>query len=319
MSALRKLYKAACISPRFFLGVFVLGDFRRVDSDKPPFDLFSAVTNTILAALDRGVAPWRKPWDTQAGLPCNAQTNRPYRGVNVFLLGLAPYTDHRWLTFRQAQEMGGMVRKGEHSSLVLFWKFPEQDEEDPVLKQRPPVLRYYRVFNAEQVEGLELPPLYVPERMADAIRIERADLLVRSMPDPPKIEERGGSAWYSPLQDLVVTPPIGAFRSADDFYGTLFHELGHSTGHPRRLARAGVCGEIRFGSGTYGKEELVAELTSAFCCATVRLDNSLIENSAAYIQGWLSAIRSDPKAVVYAAAQAQKAADFIKGGYSNRL
>jgi antirestriction protein ArdC len=133
------------------------------------------------------------------------------------------------------------------------------------------------------------------------------------MPDPPRIVEAGQSAWYRPADDLVSIPCLDRFESADSYYTTLFHELGHATGHEKRLKRSGVIGEVRFGSGEYSREELVAELTSAFCCATVSLDNDLIEDSASYINGWLKVLKEDPKAMVIAAAQAQKAADHIRG------
>lgn len=278
--------------------------------------IYESVTATIVAALERGVVPWRKPWHTGVQLPANVKTNRPYRGVNAFLLSLAPHTDHRWLTLKQATELGGHIREGEKSSMVVFWKFwnPPQEGEQQAEKQRSvPVLRYYLVWNAEQCEGLDLAPL-VPVRLTTPNeRIARADDLVSLMKNPPEVREAGCAAWYSPSKDLVQVPPLTTFESADHFYATLFHELGHATGHPDRLARAGVCGDVYFGSGEYSKEELVAELTSAFCCATVGLDPTLMEDSASYLQGWLKVFRGDPKAVVIAAAQAQRAADFIMG------
>ncbi len=278
--------------------------------------LYEKVTNTIIEALEQGVVPWRKPWNGAVSVPVNASSNRPYRGVNVLLLGMSPYTDHRWLTFKQAQERGGRVKSGEKSTMVVFWKQwePRDDEESGPAAKRPiPILRYFHVFNAEQCDGLNLSELYCPERFAEHQRIGRADVLVQSMPDPPRIVEQGASAWYHPGNDLIQVPPLGRFRTADAFYATLFHELGHATGHASRLNRSGIMGEIQFGSGTYSKEELVAELTSAFCCAIVSLDNSLIEDSASYINGWLGILKADPKAVVIAAAQAQRATDYIKG------
>ena len=278
--------------------------------------LYEIVTEKIIEALEKGVVPWRKPWNTTAQLPCNATNNRPYRGVNVFLLGLMPYADHRWLTFRQAQELGGTVRQGEKSTLVVFWKYPDKkpDVEDEEERRRSaPILRYFNVFNAEQVEGLNLPPLPSVGNLTEAHRIERAEVLVRSMIDPPQIQEVGTKAGYSPSRDLVRIPQIGSFDSIDQYYATLFHELAHSTGHGKRLNRPGVTGQVRFGSERYAREELVAELASAFCCATVALDNSILENSAAYIESWIASLRRDPKAIVVAAGQAQKAADYIKG------
>lgn len=277
--------------------------------------VYEIVTNTILTALSRGVVPWRKPWNTVSALPENAISRKTYRGVNILLLSMSPYVDHRWLTFKQVEERRGRVKPGERSTMVVFWKQwepPEQEESEVSKKRQVPLLRYFQVFNVEQCEGLDVSALYTgtPEHANE--RIERAEVLISSMPNPPQIRF-GGSAWYRPSDDLVQIPPLEAFESPDAYYSTLFHELGHSTGHAERLNRAGVAEVAQFGSGEYSKEELVAELTSAFCCATISLDNSVIEDAASYIQGWLRVLKADPKAVVIASAQAQKAADYIRG------
>ena len=280
-------------------------------------NLYEIVTSKIIEAMKNGVVPWRKPWSVNTLLPCNLKFNRPYRGINVLLLGLSPFADHRWLTLKQANELGGKIKAGEKCTMVVFWKFPEKKETPEDTEKEPqrlvPILRYFNVFNIEQVDGLTVPP--VPDRgqLSEQNRVNRAELLATSMPNPPFIEEKGDQAWYQPESDVVRIPKLGQFETIDAYYATLYHELGHATGHPSRLNRSGVVGQIHFGSDGYSKEELVAELTSAFCCATVSLDNSLIEDSASYIQGWLSVLKAEPKVLVYAAAQAQKAADYIKG------
>ncbi len=283
-------------------------------------NLYEIVTLKIIEALSEGVVPWRKPWNSSAHLPCNLKFNRPYRGVNMLLLGLSRFGDHRWLTFKQAQELGGKVKAGEKSTMVVFWKLPEPKPNQPEPESdapRPvPILRYFNVFNVEQIEGLSVAPVATTGSLTEKDRIDRADVLATSMPNPPFVEEQGSEAWYHPEKDMIRIPQITQFDSIDSYYGTLFHELAHATGHPSRLNRKGVTDKIHFGSEGYSKEELVAELGSAFCCATVSLDNSLIQDSASYIQGWLSVLKGDPKMLVYAAAQAQKAADYIKGvGY----
>lgn len=279
--------------------------------------LYETVTEKIVESLRRGVVPWRKPWKDAHALPINLASGKAYRGVNVFLLGLAPYSDHRWLTFKQVQERGGKVKQGEKGTLVVFWKQLEFEEIDAstgeICKRRTPMLRYFTVFNVEQVEGIELASPYDSPPLEESARIERAELLVSSMPEPPSIHSKARSAYYIPSKDEVHMPAFGRFASADHYYGTLFHELAHASGHEKRLNRKGVTEVVRFGSNDYSREELVAELTSAFCCATVGLDNSLSEDSASYISGWLKVLGDDPKAVVIAAAQAQKAADYIKG------
>ena len=280
---------------------------------------YDAVTFRITEALQKGVVPWRKPWNLNASSPCNGFSGRLYRGINVFLLSCTSFRDHRWLTFRQARELGGYVRPGESSSIAVFWKRWEAKPEEAdaesweAAARTIPILRHYHVFNLEQTEDVKIAPLDIPPPINPDERIERAQALARAMADGPEIDENCRAAWYRPDQDLVGMPPFESFKSADAFYSTLFHELGHATGHEKRLHRKGVMGTIQFGSETYGHEELVAELASAYCCSSIGLDNSLEENSASYIHNWLKAIKANPKAMVIAAAQAQKAADLIRG------
>lgn len=279
---------------------------------RTPYDI---VTDRIIQALEAGVVPWRRPWRGRDQLPCNAFSKRPYHGINLLLLSLTPYTDHRWLTLRQANELGGHVRQGEHASIAVFWKRLEVEKEDE--KQKPqkysiPLLRYYQVFNAEQCDGLDLPVLDDWHAELKA-RIETAERVIQRMPSPPKIVEGGSLAAYFPPQDLVRVPKIQDFESPEAYYSTLFHELGHSTGHETRLNRPGVTGQIVFGSCDYSREELIAELASAFVCAEVGIDNSNLENVASYIHGWLHALEGDARAVIAASGQAQRAANFIQG------
>lgn len=277
--------------------------------------VYDLVTKRVLDALSKGVVPWRKPW-REKQLPKNAVSGRTYRGVNLLLLGLSEFFDHRWLTMRQANELGGEVIRGSKASLIVFWKrwTPQEDDDDETSKQRAiSLLRYYHVFNVEQCEGLDVEPLQPPDALTDRDRLAEAEGLVKGMPDPPTMEEKGESPWYSPSRDVVRIPPLSVFDSAGGYYATLFHELGHATGHVRRLARKGVMDRAIFGSDDYSREELVAEMTSAFCCASVGLDNSIVEDSARYVASWLRVLETDHKAVVVAAAQAQRAADFIRG------
>ena len=278
--------------------------------------VYDLVTAKILESLAQGVVPWKKPWYQFVEAPKNAISNRPYRGINVLLLGLTPFKDPRWVTFRQAQSLGGVVKAGERATMVVFWKhweLPTEGEESTLKQQAIPLLRYYRVFNAEQVEGLKVPPLPPSPFDRENKRIERAEIMVREMLDGPTIREGGTSAWYRPADDLVSIPALCSFASSDAYYSTFLHELGHATGHEKRLNRKGVTGTIKFGSTDYSQEELVAELTSAFCCAELGLDNSLLDDAASYIHGWLSVFEGNPKMVVMAAAQAQRAADLIRG------
>lgn len=275
---------------------------------------YDAVTERITKALGTGVVPWRKPWN--AVEPMNAVSKHAYRGINYFLLALAPYRDSRWLSFRQAKELGGHVRRGEEATLVIFWKRWEVGDETQDERQRKrsvPLLRHYFVFNAEQCDGIRLPPLDAPVEVTNPQKIEAAERLIKAVPDLPAIRVAGDQAFYLPSQDRVQIPDQTRFRDLGSYYATLFHELGHATGHRMRLNRPGIVEGARFGSEVYSREELVAELTSAFCCAHLGLDNSLVENAASYINGWLKALKSDSKALVVAAANAQRAADYIRG------
>lgn len=284
-------------------------------SGQPTTCLYDRVTNQVLEALANGVAPWRKPWKGREHLPSNAVSKRSYNGINLLLLSMAKFADHRWMTYRQATELGGSIRRGEKGSLVVFWKILEPSkstpDDSPSARHGVPLLRHYFVFNAEQVDGLSLSSL--PSTAPQADRIEKADRIMHSMPNPPRVIEAGTSAYYRPSDDVVVLPPLRQFTSVDHFYATALHELGHSTGHQSRLNRPGVTGHIIFGTSDYSREELVAELTSAFLCAELGLDNSLIADSASYVSGWLDLLNQDKRAIMVASSQARHACDYIKG------
>lgn len=285
-------------------------------------DIYQAVTDRILELLDRGVVPWRHPIRGNAAdhdaMPANLASGRPYRGINVFLLAvtnwLEGYGSPYWLTFRQANERGGHVRKGEKGLLVIFWKqYATQDKqtgEDITV----PVLRHYRVFNAAQCEGIEVPRSSVdPSEPVPFEPLEEASNIVGGYADGPKIEHRGARAFYRPREDLVRVPEPGRFVDRESYYATLFHELAHSTGHSSRLDRGLDEDPPEYGSATYSKEELIAEMGAAFLAAAASIGPTTIEQSAAYIDGWRKKISSDPKLVVQAAGAGQKAADWIMG------
>lgn len=272
-------------------------------------DAYEVVTQRIISTLESGVVPWRKPWSTHA--PQNAVSRRPYRGINVFLLACSPYEDHRWLTFNQAKESGGSVRRGEKSTPVVLWKWLSHEDEATGKTEEVPWLKYYSVFNAEQCDGLNLPE---PDRLprGPVERIVAAEEIVNGYPNPPKMESGGDRACYIPALDLVRMPSFDRFESSESAYSTLFHELAHSTGHPTRLNRKNLTESMGFGSDTYSREELCAEMSAAFLCNRAGIENAVTtEQSAAYIAGWLRALNNDRKLVVTAAAQAQKAADHI--------
>jgi len=282
-------------------------------------DVYQIVTEKIVALLEQGTIPWRKPWSTSQGMPKNLISKKEYRGINVFLLGCQQYSSPYWMTYKQATERGGHIRKGEKSSLVVFWKMLERSnvagEGDIGISDKLPLLRYYNLFNLEQCEGIESPTQEV--QTYQFTPTEKADQILADMKDRPDISYGGNRASYTPVSDRVRMPYMDRFEKSEEFYSVLFHELGHSTGHKSRLARKEVMECNEFGSECYGTEELVAELTSSMLCGVAGISNQTIDLAASYIDGWLSVIKKDKRMIVMAAAQAQKAADFIlnrKGG-----
>lgn len=274
---------------------------------------YEIVTQRIIDLLKSGTVPWHKPWAGGSELPKNLASKRSYRGVNIFLLASMAYESPFWLTFNQARKMGGMVRKGERACPVVFWKWLEADKAKEKTTKRIPMLKYYHVFNTSQCDGIEdkVPKIELTEHTIDPI--EEAEQIAHNMPSRPEITHNQTRAFYSPCKDVVNVPRRQLFDSAAEYYSTLFHELVHSTGHESRLARHDSKESVHFGSASYSKEELVAEMGAAYICNSCSLAEETINNSAAYIAGWLKRLKSDKTFVVKAAAQAQKAVDFIKG------
>jgi len=285
--------------------------------------VYEIITDRIIQQLEKGVVPWRKPWSGAGSEPANLISRKAYRGVNVFMLSCSAYGSPFWLTFKQADMWGGHVRKGEKGTPVVFWKFFEGTESEdagsdgdaPARRKCAPLLRYYTVFNSEQCDGLPAKLLEVaqtPERPASPIAA--CDAIVDGMPaNRPGIELGFNGAFYRPSTDTVHIPKPERFESDEAYYATLFHELTHATGHQSRLNRKGITGgEIRFGSPSYSQEELCAEMGAAFLCGHAGIDTApQTEQHAAYVASWLAKLRGDCRLVVTAAAQAQKAADWI--------
>jgi antirestriction protein ArdC len=281
-------------------------------------DIYSIVTERIINLLESGVVPWRRPW-TSTGLPRNLVSKKPYRGVNFFLLSASKYVSPYWLTMRQANELGGHVRKGEESTAVVFWKIDDVkqsteglDNEETGNTRRRFLLRYYRVFNLEQCELPQVVLDKLPKiETHEHDPIEAAERIIADMPNRPEIQYTGSKAFYSSITDRITLPPRDLFTSAEEFYATALHETVHSSGSEKRLAREGICEAAPFGSPVYSKEELVAEFGAAYLCAEAGISNAVIQNQAGYVAGWLKKLRDDRKLLVHAAAQAQRAADYI--------
>jgi antirestriction protein ArdC len=272
--------------------------------------VYEVITNKILEALDRGTIPWRKPWKC-GGAPKNFITGRPYRGVNIFLTIMQGYASPYWITFKQAMERGARVKQGEKGTPIIFWNGQTRqvpDEEGEIAAREIPFMRYYTVFNLAQIEGLTTPE---HEKEARFASIPTCEEVISKMPSPPTIVHGFSQASYNWTKDQVRMPPRGAFQTEAGYYASLFHEIVHATGHASRLNRKGIGENHAFGSPEYSKEELIAECGASFLCGYAGIENMTIENQAAYIDHWKKVLSADKKMIITAAAQAQKAVDFI--------
>ena len=307
------------------------------------------VADRILELLDQGeLPPWEKGWaSSKMGFPQNAVSKKPYRGINLWMTVLTQmvhgYQDPRWLTYRQANALGGHIRKGEKSTTVVFWKILREGEkkedgveyipnpetrvgngadkgrpeisgeasEGPDRRKKFPVCRAYHVFNIEQTEGCELEELEKPPAFTDPI--QEAEAIIAGMPNPPAFETYNVAnhpPHYSPAKDVIRVPERGRYDMVERYYNTIFHELTHSTGHESRLGRKGITNTQGM-SHDYGVEELVAAMGSAMLSNQAGIEEETVESDAAYIRHWRDAIAADKSIVMTAAQQAQKAVDYI--------
>ena len=273
-------------------------------------NVYELITDRIIAMMEAGTIPWHKPWKASTTMPRNLVSRKPYRGINVMLLLSFNYESPFWLTFHQVQQLGGHVRKGEKACPVVFWKQTTIEDKTTGEKETLRLLRLYYVFNVAQCDGLKNIP--TPAELPADTLTAPADI-VAHMPQCPPIKHGMTMAYYAPHEDFVGMPYAERFESADKYFSTLFHELVHSTGHTKRLDRASLKESSGFGSDPYCREELVAELGSAFLCGHAGITERTLDSSAAYLQNWLAKLQADKMLIVQAAAQAQKAADFILG------
>lgn len=265
--------------------------------------IYEMVTNKIMEKLNQGIVPWRMPWIN--GGAVNWKTQKAYRGINAWLLDEGEYA-----TFNQIKEAGGKVKKGAKSEIVVFWKWLEKENEDGEI-EKIPFMKYYRVFEINtQVEGLESKR---KAKQMDHNPIEEAEKIYKGYMNAPSFSFEAQGAWYKPGLDHINVPPLKDFGKAEEYYSTLFHEMIHSTGHKSRLNREGIVELNGFGSESYSKEELVAEMGASMLCGVAGIDQQTIDNSAAYIQSWLRQLEDDKTLVIKAASQAQKATDYILG------
>lgn len=255
-------------------------------------DVYAIVNEKILEKLQQNTLPWRQTWNSFEPAR-NYVSGKPYRGINALLLNLCISSEYPlYLTFNQAKELGGTVKKGSKGNMVVFWKklyygpdgkidVRRLGEFDPEDVTEIPYLRYYYVFNIDYIEGVECK---LPERNNPLLPLEACERIVNEMPKAPVIEHGGDEAYYHKVKDFVKVPKLSNFNSSESYYEALFHELSHSTGHASRLNRD-MSGA--FGSKQYSFEELIAEISACFLCNEVGIADQVIDNSTAYIKHWL--------------------------------
>lgn len=277
------------------------------------FDIYTAVTDRIIAQLEQGIIPWNKPWTGLQSGVVSGTTGKPYSLLNQMLLG----KPGEWYTWNQIQKLGGKVRKGEKSSMVVFWKQTAIKEEDPATGEKVerlvPMLKYFNVFHVDQCEGIEAKAID-PDAI-DPATDDTADSIIAGYLNSSGVtleHWKGDEAYYSPAVDRVVLPLREQFQDMAEYYSTAFHELTHSTGHRSRLNR--LTGKAFFGNEEYSREELVAEIGAAALMNHCGVETgSSFRNSTAYIQSWLRALRNDKRMIVSASGAAAKAFDLIVG------
>jgi len=275
-------------------------------------NVYDIVTNRMIEELEKGVIPWRQPWSNKFGIfPTNYKSKKEYRGINILMLGFAS-TNPYWLTFKQVRELGGTVKKGSKSQMVFFFNWVMKDangkttKDESKCKNKFANLRYYRVFSADDIDGIEFEYPAIVE-LNENERIERCEELVKAT--GAVVKHGGDKAFFTPIRNFIKMPIINRFDNSEAYYSVLFHELTHWTGAPTRLARFARKAPSR---KAYAKEELVAEMGANFLCFHTQITNEpLIQNSASYIANWIEALKGNPKLIIQAAAQAQKAFDFI--------
>lgn len=271
-------------------------------------DMYAIINNMILAKLQQGTLPWKQTWNS-FGPARNYVSGKPYRGINALILANSGFEYPLFVTFLQAKELGGYVRKGSESIPVVYYKKLLIGDGDDV--KSIPFLRYYSVFNIDCVEGVtfRLPAKYANDP------VDHCERIVSGMINKPAIAHGGDEPHYNVKEDTIKIPHRDNFAGSDEYYATLFHELVHSTGHESRLNRESLIKPAPYGSREYCKEELIAEIATCFLCGEAGIESNILDNSASYIRFWndrlVHILKEDNKAFVRASAQAQKAADYI--------
>ncbi|WP_215222703.1 ArdC family protein [Echinicola shivajiensis] len=289
-------------------------------------DVYQIVNERIMSSLEKGIIPWKRPWSIM-GLPKNYQSGKVYKGINLWLLLSCGHGKPYYLTFKQAESLGGKVRKGSKSIPIVYWNFVYQHKETGKklteqearklpkgLVDRRAFLKYYNVFNIADVEGVdwELPDTNTEQPFKP---IKACEDLLKKVPDMPEVRYEEAQAYYYPKKDYINMPTKELFRTEAYFYQTLFHELVHSTGHQKRLNRKELWDASDKDKSAYSKEELTAEMGASYLSNLCGIwKEAQQENSSAYIQHWLGQLKEDKRLLVESAAKAQKAVDYLTGG-----
>jgi len=294
----------------------------KTTTQPPKIDMYQKVTDRIIAHLEEGAPPWRCTW-SRYGMPRNYSSMNTYKGINALLLAFAPFPIPYFLTMKQANSLGGKVKKGTKAEQVMYYNMVYKDKDGNNLSYEEAkkqefkdikvlkYLKYYNVFNVDDIEGIDFtfPEITIRENEV----IERCDALLNSLKNMPEfVQTEGSRCFYVPSKDVINVVPMSQFESSESYYNTAFHELIHGTGHESRLARPGITESDGFGKKKYSEEELIAEIGASFLAGITGIDRaSLMENNAAYIQGWLGVLKEDKRFVFRAAAAAQKGVDFM--------
>ena len=293
---------------------------------KKQVNVYEMVTNRVIEQLEKGIIPWSKPWmmtGCEDALAISYTSRKPYSFLNQMLLG----RNGEWLTFPQIQALNGSIRKGAKAGIVVFYKhynkkltIIDEDGKEQEKTHSIPVLKYYNVYHIEDCEGIDtkIKPAELPEQPVDGLEpVQMAEeavtgYLSRQQSLRLRNDKPSDRAYYSPMFDEVIVPMMSQYKVVDEYYSTLFHELVHSTGTKERCARPELYNNSHFGSQTYSREELVAELGAQMLCHKTGISGeAAFANSVAYISGWVSKLKEDSKAIVWAASRAEKAAKYI--------
>lgn len=277
-----------------------------MDKDK----VYDMITERVIEKLQQGIVAWKRPWHTI--LPCNFKTKTPYKGINAWMCMFNDFKSPYYLTYKQVTDMKGNVKKGSKGTPIIYWDFKkfEKEKADGTKEMRQfAFLKYFTVFNAEQIEGIEFP-----EVVNNVRNVEVLDALFNNMPNAPERKEGivAGRACYIPMMDIINMPAKQDFFDTDGYYATLSHEYIHSTGHSKRLNREGIIERHEKGSPGYAFEELIAEMGCAFLCNMAGI-TTREDNTVAYINSWIKALKNDNTLIIKAAKEAEKAVKYMKG------